>query len=82
MFLVGLTGGIGTGKSSASTIFRELGVPVVDADLIARQVVEPGRPAWQKIKVSNTCACRKVTCLQKIPISDVFEPPVFFAIHP
>ena len=52
MFLVGLTGGVGTGKSTVSAMFRELGVPVVDADLIAKQIVEPGRPAWQKIKVN------------------------------
>ena len=53
MFLVGLTGGVGTGKSTVSSMFRELGVPVVDADLIARQIVEPGRPAWHKIKVTR-----------------------------
>ena len=38
MLLVGLTGGVAAGKSSAAIIFRELGVPVVDADAIARQV--------------------------------------------
>lgn len=37
MFLVGLTGGIATGKSTVSGMMQELGVPVVDADLIARQ---------------------------------------------
>lgn len=37
MFLVGLTGGIATGKSTVSTMMKDLGVPVVDADLIARQ---------------------------------------------
>jgi len=47
---VGLTGGIATGKSTVSTMFKELGVPVVDADLIARQIVEPGKKAWKKIK--------------------------------
>ncbi|KAI1289469.1 Dephospho-CoA kinase domain-containing protein [Halotydeus destructor] len=50
MFLVGLTGGIATGKSTVSKIMTEEGVPVVDADLIARQVVEPGKPAWLAIK--------------------------------
>lgn len=49
MFLVGLTGGIATGKSTVSAVFREHGVPVIDADEIARKVVEPGRPAWHKI---------------------------------
>jgi len=50
MFLIGLTGGVGTGKSTTAAMFRELGVPIVDCDLIAKQIVEPGRPAWLKIK--------------------------------
>ncbi|XP_063708237.1 dephospho-CoA kinase domain-containing protein [Culicoides brevitarsis] len=50
MFLVGLTGGISTGKSTISKLFRDNGVPVIDADIIARQVVEPGKKAWKKIK--------------------------------
>ncbi|GAX89498.1 dephospho-CoA kinase [Effusibacillus lacus] len=47
--IVGLTGGIATGKSTVSQMFRELGAPIVDADVIARTVVEPGRPAWRDI---------------------------------
>uniref|UniRef100_A0A0P4VWC2 Dephospho-CoA kinase domain-containing protein n=1 Tax=Scylla olivacea TaxID=85551 RepID=A0A0P4VWC2_SCYOL len=50
MFLVGLTGGIASGKSTVSTMMKEMGVPVVDADLIAREVVEPGKRAWTKIR--------------------------------
>ena len=42
MFILGLTGGIGAGKSAASTIFKSLGVHVVDADVVAREVVQPG----------------------------------------
>ncbi|MEZ5534726.1 MAG: dephospho-CoA kinase [Thiolinea sp.] len=49
MFKVGLTGGIGSGKSSAVHYFRSLGVKVLDADQIARQVVKPGQPALQQI---------------------------------
>lgn len=45
MLIVGLTGGIGSGKSAASAIFEKLGIHVVDADVVAREVVEPGRPA-------------------------------------
>ncbi|MFD1215235.1 dephospho-CoA kinase [Microbulbifer celer] len=45
MFTVGLTGGIGSGKSAAAARFRHHGVNVVDADRAARTVVEPGRPA-------------------------------------
>ncbi len=43
MFLVGLTGGVATGKSTVSKMFMDLGVPVIDADLIARRIVEPGQ---------------------------------------
>ena len=42
---VGLTGGIASGKSTVSGMFRDLGVPVIDADLIAREVVAPGSRA-------------------------------------
>jgi dephospho-CoA kinase len=47
--LVGLTGGIATGKSTVSTLLRELGCVIIDADLLAREVVEPGQPAWTTI---------------------------------
>uniref|UniRef100_A0A1B6EDM8 Dephospho-CoA kinase domain-containing protein n=1 Tax=Clastoptera arizonana TaxID=38151 RepID=A0A1B6EDM8_9HEMI len=50
MFIVGLTGGIATGKSTVSEMFREYGITVLDADKMARKVVEPGRTAWKKIK--------------------------------
>ncbi|MBO0613198.1 dephospho-CoA kinase [Thiothrix fructosivorans] len=49
MLKVGLTGGIGCGKSTAVQRFRELGVPVIEADLIAREVVAIGQPALQEI---------------------------------
>lgn len=49
MFIVGLTGGIGSGKSAAANRFRHHGVNVVDADQAARVVVEPGRPALAEI---------------------------------
>ena len=44
-FLVGLTGGIASGKSAVGSAFRRLGVEVVDADAISREVVAPGEPA-------------------------------------
>ncbi|HYT25779.1 MAG TPA: dephospho-CoA kinase, partial [Actinomycetota bacterium] len=50
MLLVGLTGGIASGKSTVSAMLAERGAEVVDADLIARQVVTPGTPAWHKIR--------------------------------
>lgn len=49
MFIVGLTGGIGSGKSAASDYFMQQGVVVVDADIVAREIVLPGMPAWQAI---------------------------------
>ncbi len=49
MFVVGLTGGIGSGKTAASNAFARLGVDIVDADVVAREVVEPGSPALAEI---------------------------------
>ena len=49
MRVIGLTGGIASGKSVVAAMLRELGAPVVDADLIARQVVEPGTVALEEI---------------------------------
>ncbi|CAA7265012.1 unnamed protein product [Cyclocybe aegerita] len=49
MLVVGLTGGIATGKSTVSGILKASKIPVVDADVIARQVVEPGTPTLTKI---------------------------------
>jgi dephospho-CoA kinase len=50
VLVVALTGGIGSGKSTVSRHFETLGVPVIDADLIARDVVTPGSPALQEIR--------------------------------
>ena len=50
MFLIGLTGGAATGKSTSAGFFRELGVPVIDADQVARQIVEPDQPAFAEIR--------------------------------
>jgi dephospho-CoA kinase len=47
--LVGLTGGIATGKSTVSAMFAHLGARVIDADLLAREVVMPGQPAHEGI---------------------------------
>jgi dephospho-CoA kinase len=46
---IGLTGGIASGKTTVAAIFAELGVPVIDTDTIAREVVAPGRPALAEI---------------------------------
>ena len=52
MFTVVMTGGIASGKTSASDLFALYGVPILDTDLAARTVVEPGQPALDEIKVS------------------------------
>jgi dephospho-CoA kinase len=49
MLRAGLTGGIGCGKSTVATMMRELGCHVLDADALARDLAEPGRPAFQEI---------------------------------
>ncbi|KMY78565.1 dephospho-CoA kinase [Leuconostoc mesenteroides subsp. dextranicum] len=52
MLTVGLTGGIATGKSTVSALLRQAGFPIVDADIVAREVVEPGTPMLEKIKLA------------------------------
>lgn len=47
--VVGLTGGIACGKTTVAEMFRELGIPVIDADELAREVVQPGTPGLEKI---------------------------------
>lgn len=49
MLKVGLTGGIGSGKTAATEQFQQLGITVVDADVVAREVVVPGSPALAQI---------------------------------
>jgi dephospho-CoA kinase len=47
--VIGLTGGIGSGKSTVAGIFQQLGIPVIDADAIAHVMVSPGKPALEEI---------------------------------
>ena len=47
--LVAITGGIASGKSSVSKMLEDLGAPIIDYDVIAREIVEPGKPAWKDI---------------------------------
>lgn len=58
-YIIGLTGGIGSGKSAASDYFTTLGINVVDADVVAREVVEPGTPALAHIteRFGNDILC-------------------------
>ena len=49
MIVVGLTGGIATGKSTVAQMFKRCGAVIIDADQLARDVVRPGKPAWREI---------------------------------
>ncbi|KAM9909868.1 hypothetical protein OXX69_005029 [Metschnikowia pulcherrima] len=49
MLVIGLTGGIATGKSTVSKELARQGIPIVDADVIAREVVEPGKKAYKQV---------------------------------
>ncbi|MBV7301059.1 dephospho-CoA kinase [Corynebacterium sp. TAE3-ERU2] len=49
MTIIGITGGIGSGKSTATAILKEKGAFIIDADLIAREIVEPGQPALAEL---------------------------------
>ncbi len=49
MKLIGLTGGIGAGKSTVSDYLKQKGYPVLDADMVAREIVEPGRPTLSEL---------------------------------
>lgn len=52
MVTLGLTGGIGMGKSTAASMLSEFDLPVIDTDVIARQVVEPGQPALAELRTA------------------------------
>ena len=49
MFSVGLTGGIASGKTTVSNLFAELGVPIVDTDVISRELLQPGELAYRQV---------------------------------
>ena len=49
MTLIGLTGGVGMGKSTSASLLEQRGIPVVDTDVLARKVVEKGQPALEEI---------------------------------
>jgi dephospho-CoA kinase len=50
MVLVGLTGGLGAGKTTIAGLFQDCGAQVIDADQLTRDVAKPGKPAWKEIK--------------------------------
>jgi dephospho-CoA kinase len=50
MLKIGLTGGIGSGKTTVTRLFANLNIPIIDADIIAHQLVKPGQPALARIR--------------------------------
>lgn len=49
MLAIGLTGGIASGKTSVSDIFAALGAPIIDSDIVSRELMQPGEPAFNKV---------------------------------
>jgi len=82
--IVGLTGGIASGKTTVATLFQNLGVPILDADVISRELVVPQMPAWKKIvecfgkKVLNPDQTLNRNALKKI----VFANKIYQEIIP
>lgn len=88
-YIVALTGGIGSGKSTVAEAFGRLGVPIVDADVIARQVVEAGTPALAQIaarygkQVLNADDSLNRAALREVIFSDPAEKAWLNALlHP
>jgi dephospho-CoA kinase len=77
MILVGLTGGVATGKSTVATMFKRCGAHILDADQLARQVVEPRKPAWRDIvRIFGANILRKDGHLDRQLLGDiVFKSP-------
>lgn len=77
MLSVGLTGGIGSGKSSVSARLASLGAVVIDSDLVARQIVEPGEPALAEVEARfGTGVIRADRTLDRQALADiVFHDP-------
>lgn len=75
--VIGLTGSISTGKSTVLSFFREKGVPIVDADLIAREVVEPGEKTLKQIErtFGDDVLCPNGTLNRKKLAALIFEDP-------
>lgn len=57
VYTIGLTGGISSGKSTVSAMLKQLGAAIIDTDIIARKIVEPGQPAWQDIVAAFGKSC-------------------------
>ncbi len=86
---IGLTGGIGSGKSAACEIFSELKVPVIDADVIAQGLVKPGMPALEEIikvfgeeVISNDGTLDRKTIRDKVFANNLDRKKLEDILHP
>jgi dephospho-CoA kinase len=77
MLIVGLTGGVASGKTSVSQVFKEEGAYIIDADRIARELVHPHKPAWSElIKAFGKEILRKDGSIHRKKLADqVFTDP-------
>ena len=73
MRLIGITGGVGMGKSACADLLRQRRIPVIDTDLLARQIVEPGQPALQEVQrafgpevLDATCRLRRDVIARRV----------------
>lgn len=75
--ILGITGGIASGKSTVAHMLQELGAPMIDFDLLAREVVEPEKPAWKEIiKYFGDGVLREDRSLDRKKLSQmVFDNP-------
>lgn len=70
--LVAVTGGIASGKSAVSRMLQELGAPIIDYDVIAREIVEPGKPAWKDIVACfGECVLKEDKQIDRKRLSDI-----------
>ena len=86
---IGLTGGIGSGKSTACEIFTGLGVPVIDADIIAHSLVKPGMPALEAIikvfgkeVISNDGTLDRKVLRDKVFVNNIDRKKLEDILHP
>ncbi len=77
MLIVGLTGGIASGKSLVERVFKDLGAHIIDADRIVRELLEPGLPAWKEVSEHfGSTILMPDTCIDRRKLGEiVFSDP-------
>ena len=77
LLILGVTGGIASGKSTVACMLEEMGAPMIDFDVLAREVVAPGKPAWKEIvDYFGTGVLQKDRSLNRVQLRvEVFQDP-------